>query len=395
MQLPILTINTGSSSLKLGLYRDSGAGETLLVEGLADGIGQEQGTLTLRDGTGKMLHSATLTRPTQKSALREAMACIREKTDAAPGAVGHRIVHGGPYLTQHQRITVEVLQQLRQCVHFAPLHIPMALELIEEAGRAYPGTPQFACFDTAFHRTLPESAAMFPLPRALFDEGIRRYGFHGLSYESIVQHFGARLPARVVMAHLGSGASLAAVKNGESVDTTMGLTPTGGIPMATRSGDLDPGVLLYLLRSRGASADSLEPLLNHEAGLKAISGGTPDMRRLQAMAEKGNAPARLAVDIFCTAVSKTVGAYAAVLNGLDLLVFAGGIGEHSAAVRAQICERLGFLGIQLDASGNEAAAPTISSAASPVRVCVVGSQEDLQIARHCSRLMTGESPQAA
>jgi acetate kinase len=302
-------------------------------------------------------------------------------------AIGHRVVHGGPRLVAHQRITPAVLDELRFCVHFAPLHIPAALAMIEAATRKFPAVPQFACFDTAFHTTIPEKAARFALPGDLYDAGIRRYGFHGLSYESIVHQLGRGLPARTVIAHLGNGASIAAVKSGNSVDTTMGLTPTGGIPMATRSGDLDPGVLIYLLRERKMDADSLEALLNHDSGLKALSGGKSDMRDIEAAADAGDGRSQLAIEIFCAAIREIVAAYAAVLGGLDMLVFAGGIGEHSARVRANVCDGLAFLGVAIDPLRNAQHEHRVSAPESRVSVCIVGSREDQQIARHCRALL--------
>lgn len=368
----ILVINTGSSSLKLGLYVEQDGDEQLLVDGLADGVGRSSGKLELSDASGHVLRSESRKFDTQQDALSQASSWLAELSEGMPCAIGHRLVHGGPRLVAHQPITPEVLKELRECVHFAPLHIPVALELIEAAERAYPRVPQFACFDTAFHSTIPEAAARFALPRELYDEGIRRYGFHGLSYESIVRQLGRDLPSRTVIAHLGSGASLAAVRDGRSVDTTMGLTPTGGIPMATRCGDLDPGVLLYLLRRKQASADSLEELLNRESGLKALSGGKADMRDLESAADGGDVEARLAIEIFCASIRKVIASYAAVLGGLDMLVFAGGIGEHSARARGEVCRGLDFLGISADALG---------------KVRVVASQEDRQIARHCRAML--------
>ena len=394
----ILVINTGSSSLKLGLYHEQSGGEQLALEASADGIGQTDGSLTLRDAAGHLLRSERLASATQKSALGEVVGWLRELAPNKARAIGHRVVHGGPRLTTHQRITPGVLRELRESVHFAPLHIPAALDLIEAAGTAYPDVPQFACFDTAFHRTLPELASRFPLPAELFERGIRRYGFHGLSYESITFQLGSALPERTIIAHLGSGASLAAVRSGRSVDTSMGLTPTGGVVMATRSGDLDPGLLLYLLRTSYPSADALETLLNHNAGLYALSGGASDMRAIEAAMgrhgtkEDGSAEdgsAQLAFEIFCASVRKTVAAYTAVLGGLDLLVFTGGIGEHSARVRAEVCRNLEFFGIGLDDASNLAHAETLSISSSKVRVMVLPSQEDLQIARHCRALMKG------
>ena len=383
----ILVINTGSSSLKFGLYAQRDGDEQVLLDGLADGIGQSSGTLEVKDGAGKKLRSENVGFASRHDALGRAARWLNELSPGEPNAVGHRVVHGGPRLVEHQRITPALLAELKACVHFAPLHIPMALQLISEAEQAYPGVPQFACFDTAFHRTMPETAARFPLSRQLFDEGIRRYGFHGLSYESIIHRLGDKLPSRTVMAHLGSGASLVAVKDGKSVDTSMGLTPTGGIPMATRTGDLDPGVLLYLQRVKRMDADALETMLNRDAGLMALSGGTSDMRKLQTAAAEGDHDAAFAIEVFCLAIRKVVAAYTAVLGGLDLLIFAGGIGEHSALVRSGVCNGLGFLGIAIDEQQNQTNSATISGPGSKVGVSIVASQEDRQIARHCRAMM--------
>lgn len=387
----ILVINTGSSSLKFGLYAEQNGAETVQFDGLADGIGQEAGTLQVKDAQGRTVRSEQLNFASRHDALAHAAAWLRELSPGKPIAVGHRVVHGGPRLTQHQRITPAVVSELKACIHFAPLHIPMALQLIEEAERTYPDVPQFACFDTAFHCTMPDIAKRFPLSKQLFEEGIRRYGFHGLSYESIVFQLGKGLAGRTVVAHLGSGASLVAIKDGRSMDTSMGLTPTGGIPMATRTGDLDPGVVLYLNRAKQMNVDSLEKLLNHDAGLKALSGGTADMRQLQKKAEDGNPDAQLALEAFCLAIAKTIAAYAVVLGGLDMLIFAGGIGEHSSIVRSRVCERLAFLGLSLDAQQNEAGTARISTAGSSAAIGVVASQEDLQIARHCRVMMRANS----
>lgn len=383
----ILVINTGSSSLKFGLYAEQDGEEQSLLDGSADGIGRSTGTFEVRDAQGRTLRSENLSFDSQSDALKHAAQSLTELSDHQPLAVGHRVVHGGPHLLTHQLITPAVIKELQACLHFAPLHIPIALELIEGAEQSYPDLPQFACFDTAFHSTIPESAARFPIPRDLFEQGIRRYGFHGLSYESVVHQLGRDLPSRTVVAHLGSGASLAALLNGRSVDTSMGLTPTGGIPMATRTGDLDPGVLLYLLRAKQMDADSLEALLNHDSGLKAISGGKADMRDLEAAAASGDREARIAIEIFCTAIRKFIAAYAAVLGGLDLLVFSGGIGEHSSQVREKVCRGLDFLGVSIDETQNRAHSSAISTGNSRIRVGIVPSQEDRQIARHCRALM--------
>jgi len=389
----ILVINTGSSSLKFGLYVGQEGDDEPVLDGSADGIASGNGKLELRDSQGRVVRSEALSFASQGDALDHASQWIKEFSPSEPIAVGHRVVHGGPRLLTHQLITPEVITGLKACLHLAPLHIPLALELIERAERAYPKTPQFACFDTAFHRTMPEATARFALPRELFDEGIRRYGFHGLSYESIVHQLGhqagAGIPSRTVIAHLGNGASLAAVKDGRSMDTTMGLTPAGGIPMATRCGDLDPGVFLYLQRMKHMSPDSLERLLNHDSGLTALSGGMGDMRDLEVAADGGNPEAHLAIEVFSTAIRKVIAAYAAVLGGIDMLVFSGGIGEHSARIRGDVCKGLGFLGISIDDASNKTHQSAISTKDSTIRVCIAPSQEDRQIARHCREMMRG------
>lgn len=395
MQQPlILVINSGSSSLKFGLYAERNGDEQPVVEGEAEGIGHSTGKLELRDANGRVLRSEDSRFASQDEALDRAaqwLAAPRENEQPAgtPAAIGHRVVHGGPRLVTHQAITPAVLKDLKDSVHFAPLHIPVALELIHAAQRRYPNVPQFACFDTAFHATMPEEAARFALPDELFVEGIRRYGFHGLSYESIVRRLqlAHNLPSRLIVAHLGNGASLAAIQDGRSVDTSMGLTPTGGIPMATRSGDLDPGVIVYLQRVKHMDADSLERMLNHDCGLTALSGGKSDMRDLQTAAPSGDSRARLAIEIFCRSIRKVIAAYAAVLGGVDMIVFTGGIGEHSVEVRAKVCDGLAFLGVRLDAARNAAHGPEISAADSSAIVGVLTAEEDRQIARHSRALL--------
>jgi acetate kinase len=406
----ILAINAGSSSLKFGLYAPrSAAGpssapdETRVLDGQADGIGRPSGHIELKDVAGRTLRSETANFRSQDEALTRAAQWLAEFSNSKPVAIGHRIVHGGPRLITHQRITPALIDDLRSCVHFAPLHIPAALALIASTEKLFPTTPQFACFDTAFHTTMPESAAHLPLPQDLYDEGIRRYGFHGLSYESIVRQLGKDLPPRTVVAHLGNGASLCAIQNGRSIDTSMGLTPTGGIPMATRSGDLDPGVLLYLLRVKKLGADSLEKVLNHDSGLIALSAGKSDMRDLESAAASGDAKSRLAIEIFCNEIRKTIAAYAAALAGLDLIVFTGGIGEHAPLIRAKISEGLSFLGLTIDTAANAAASTAdnnagtprvtsiISTPSSAISVRVIATQEDAQIALHSRSLLDSRS----
>ncbi len=383
---PILVINSGSSSLKFGLFVEQGGNEHAVLRGNADAIGSENGRLEILDEQGNVSFKEARRFESQKVALSHITKQLVALNYETPVGIGHRVVHGGPHLIAHQRITDHVLSALEKAVHFAPLHIPAALELIRHTEQIYPGVPQFACFDTAFHQTMPEAAYRFAIPEKYFALGVRRYGFHGLSYASIVHALGNSLPPKTIVAHLGSGASLVAVANGKSVDTSMGLTPTGGIPMGTRTGDLDPGVPLFLIRNQKLDADSLESLLNHDAGLIAI-GGTNDMRRLLSASTAGDQNARLAIEIFCRAIAKTVASFAAVMDGVDLLVFTGGIGEHSADVRANVCRRLAFLGVTLDAGRNDMSGLLISADASRIAVRVVPSEEEKQIAWECRALL--------
>jgi acetate kinase len=381
---PILAVNSGSSTLKFGLFVEENGEQRALLQGSAEGIGKDGGKLEIQDADGKPLHQEERKYASQKEALQhvtDAMATL--KVDR-PVAVGHRIVHGGPKLVDHVRVTPDVLKTLEAAIHFAPLHIPTSLDLIRSTESIYSDIPQFACFDTAFHRTLPEEAYRYPLPAQFAEEGVRRYGFHGLSYASIVHQLGPDLKSRTVIAHLGNGSSLAAVLDGKSIDTSMGMTPTGGIPMGTRTGDLDPGVLLYLMRAHKLNDQALETLLNHRSGLLAL-GGASDMRKLQSAAEDGDHDAALAIEIFCRAVARTVAAFAVSLCGLDALVFAGGIGEHSAPVRSNICARLRLLGVEIDSTRNQASEAIFSSG--QVQVGIVPSQEEAQIAREVGKLL--------
>jgi acetate kinase len=365
----ILVLNSGSSSLKFGIYRHSTSDEEPVLTGSAEGIGRGNGTLNIHSSDGKSLVETQSLHESQSDALATLAAAVREHIHAAPVAVGHRVVHGGPNLRTHQLITPQVLEQLRLAVHFAPLHIPQALTLIASAQSIFPLAAQYACFDDAFHRAMPEVASHLPLPQRYFDAGIQRYGFHGLSYESLVRRLGSRLPERAILAHLGNGASLCALRNGRSIDTTMGLTPTGGIPMGTRSGDLDPGVFLYLMRNEKLGADELEDLLNHQSGLFALSSGESDVKALEERALANDPHAALALDIFATAVRKTIGAYVALLGGIDLLVFTGGIGEHSEPIRSAATKGLEVLGLTAE------------------KIQAVPTQEEQQIAYHCRAMM--------
>jgi acetate kinase len=297
-------------------------------------------------------------------------------------AIGHRVVHGGPHLCEPTRVDAAVLADLHDAIPFAPLHLPAALEAIESLSRRRPQLPQVVCFDTGFHRSMPESARRLAVPRALHDAGVRRYGFHGLSYEYVVATLGAETLGRAVFAHLGNGASLAAVRDGSSQHTTMGLTPTGGIVMGTRSGDLDPGVLVYLAREAGYDPARLEALVDTESGLLGLSGVSADMRTLLERRADGDPACALAIEVFCTRIRVQVGAYAALLGGLDTLVFTGGIGAPAAPVRAEACAGLEHLGVVLDPARNDRHDPIVSGAGGPVTVRVVETDEDVMVARH-------------
>jgi acetate kinase len=368
----ILALNSGSSSLKFGVYGCSAGDveEKTLLAGSAEGVGHGNGSLNIRSSDGSALVARECIHESQTDALATLAKELRDHIHATPVAVGHRVVHGGPELRTHQLITPQLLDQLRSATHFAPLHIPPALKLIASAQSIFPSAAHFACFDDAFHRTIPEIASHFAIPQRYFDAGVRRYGFHGLSYESLVHHFGARLPGRAVFAHLGNGASLCALRNGVSVDTTMGFTPTGGIPMGTRSGDLDPGVFLYLLRNEKLGVDEFEDLLNHQSGLFALSSGESDVKALEEKARSHDPRAALTLNIFATSVRKVIGAYSALLDGIDLLVFTGGIGEHSSHIRSLATDGLQFLGLTTD------------------KIQIVPAEEELQIARHCRRMLS-------
>ena len=376
----ILVLNSGSSSLKFGLFRGRKDDEELLLEGSAQGIGHADGTLRIHSADNAVQVQQNHLMESQTDALKHLAKVLREQLHAVPGAVGHRVVHGGPHLREHQLITPAIQRQLRAAQHFAPLHIPEALALIQQAERIFADVPHFACFDNAFHRTMPARATHLALPQRYAEAGVIRYGFHGLSYESLVQRLGKSLPPRAVFAHLGSGSSVCAVHRGKSIDTSMSLTPTSGVPMSTRSGDLDPGVLLYLMRTESLDADALEKLLNQESGLAGLSNQQGDMQVLLQCAKEGDGAAELAVDSFATAVRKTIGGYAALMGSLDLLVFTGGIGEHSDEVRRRICEGLQFLGI--DPHDASARAEPRSN-----KVKVMKAEEEKQMARHCRALL--------
>jgi acetate kinase len=366
--LAVVCVNTGSSSVKCAVFDVGADGEREVARVAVEDIG----------GDGP---------PDHRAALDLAFARLGDAASAVKAA-GHRVVHGGPDHVEPARVDDALLADLRAAVALAPLHLPPSIAGIEAVSARLPGLPQVACFDTAFHRTLPERAWRLALPRELADAGVRKYGFHGLSYEYVVSTVGAETLGRAVVAHLGNGASLAAIADGRSIDTSMGLTPTGGIPMGTRSGDLDPGVLLWLLRARGADVDALEQLVDAEGGLLGLSGGTSSMRDLLD-ARASDEAAAIAVEVFCYRVCLQVGAYAAALGGLDSLVFTGGIGERSAVVRAEVCTGLAHLGVALDSRRNEQDADVISADGAPCTVRVVKTDEDRIVARHTRAVLAG------
>lgn len=384
MESTILTLNGGSSSLKFAIYDVGESGEKILAAGAAEGIGTEQGRFWLRRGAEKLLDRKE-SFADHSAAARVMVGGLNEQGFTAFSAVGHRVVHGGRDLRTPHRVDPALITRLKALAVFAPLHLPKQIALMEAVARHYPGLPQVACFDTAFHAAMPEIARRFALPRNLWDEGVMRYGFHGLSYEYVVSTLGSQLGERAIIAHLGNGASMVALKNGASVDTSMGLTPTGGFMMGTRSGDLDPGVLLYLLRS-GRNTEDLAQLLDHESGLLGVSALSSEMKTL--LDRSGDdANAAQAVEMFCYQVRKFIGAYAAVLGGLDTLVFTGGIGERAAEVRAKIVRGLQFLGMELDEAANARHASLISAPGSRCPVRVIKTDEDLMIARHTRRVV--------
>jgi acetate kinase len=391
----VLTMNMGSATLKSALYatgnHDSGNQETevqpkLLLSITVNQTGSSTGRLKIAGPSGTSLLDSPVDGADSDAALTTMFSWLSDQKYLSHlAAAGHRLVHGGPRFKEPQLITEEVLSQLNRLVVLDPDHMPGAIRGIQFITRKIPDLPQVACFDTAFHSSLPNVARMYALPRRLYDQGIFRYGFHGLSYEFIMRELraleGKLANGKVIIAHLGNGASIAAVKDGKSIDTSMGFTPLEGLVMGTRSGDVDPGALLYLLEQKKMSPQAADALLNKESGLLGVSGTSGDMRDLLGKAPTDK-PAAEAVELFCYRAKKYIGAYAAALGGLDLLVFAGGIGEHAPEIRQRICNGLDFLGIRLDGSRNAVNAPLISHSESQVKVRVIKTDEDRMIMRH-------------
>ncbi len=411
-RFPILVFNGGSSSIKFSIY-DAGATLSLLYEGEASGIGTPEAKFDFyaireEERKRKITTSAPEELRSFGDAVRRITAALGQPGVPRPAAIGHRVVHSGPNLTAHMHITPEVLADIEQATSFAPLHEPIALEIIHEAMHHFPDVDSYACFDTVFHQTMPQVASTYPLPKKFFDQGVRRYGFHGLSCESILQQFqdgrvpglppSSKIPSRLIIAHLGSGASITAVRDGKSIDTTMGLTPCGGILMATRPGDLDPGLIFYLLRQHATdstnSIDTIEQLLNKDSGLLALSGLSNDMRVLRTAAGNGNSQAILAIEAFALSVKKSIGSFIALMDGADAVVFTGGIGEHDVLTRSSICAGLDAFGILLDPAKNEATlseARLISASDSRTSLYVFPSEEDRMISAHVANMLGAQN----
>jgi acetate kinase len=389
---PLLIINAGSSSIKFAVYHVA-AGDALEagVSGHVEGIGT-QPHMAVRDAAGTTLLDVPLSAegmPDHHRAIAEIGAWLRSHLQGQGlAAVGHRVVHGGERYAEPVLIDAAVLTALDRLVPLAPLHQPHNLDAIRAVAAANPELPQVACFDTAFHRSQPAVAQAFALPRELSEHGVRRYGFHGLSYEYVsgmLGHLAPELAAgRVVVAHLGNGASMCAISAGKSVATTMGFTPLDGLPMGTRCGAIDPGVLLYLMDQHKMDTKALEQLLYYQSGLLGVSGLSSDMRTLLASDEE---PAREAIDLFCYRIGRELGSLTAALGGLDGLVFTGGIGEHATEIRTRICRDAAWLGVVLDEEANRARGPRISRTGARVSAWVVQTDENLMIARHTLRLV--------
>jgi acetate kinase len=392
--LPVLVLNSGSSSIKFSIYESGGDRRERLYEGAVDGIGTDLGKFWIKDEGGKKLVDKTPALPNRSVAFG-LVADALHSDFPAPQAIGHRVVSGGPTIEDNQRITPDLIDEIESYTAFAPLHTPIAVHIMREALRLFPGVPNFAILDTWFHRTMPQVARQMPIPAEYSAMGVRRYGYHGISYESIVYQLQPSVPEKLIVAHLGNGASITAIRNGKCIDTSMGLTPTGGIISSTRTGDIDPGVLLFILRkiaekaeSATAAADQLEVVTSKKAGLLGVSELSNDMRDLREAIKNGNPKARLAVDKFVWTIQKWIGSFFAELNGLDMLVLTGGIGENDIASRAEICTGLEALGIVLDPARNNARGEAVISAeSSRVTVRVIPPLEDLMIVNHVVRLL--------
>ncbi len=386
----ILTLNGGSSSIRFALYEESDPLRRRLY-GKVDRIGLNGTNLIFNDSTGESQGTRTIDPADRRSAVAFLLDWLEtQQYFASVKAVGHRVVHGMTH-TAPEQVTPQLLDELHRITPYDPEHLPLEIELIEAFRQRHSALPQVACFDTAFHRTMPRVASLLAIPRRYEAAGVRRYGFHGLSYEFLMEELvrlgdPAAAKGRVILAHLGNGASLAAVRDGQSIDTSMGFTPTAGLVMSSRSGDLDPGLVSYLARTEQMNATQFQEMVNNESGLLGVSEISSDLRDLLAQ-EASDVRAAEAVALFCYQAKKWIGSFAAALGGLDTLVFAGGIGENSPLVRTRICEGLSFLGIELDESRNAKSADEISTDVGRVAVRVIRTDEELMIARSVRRLL--------
>jgi len=392
----ILVINSGSSSIKFSMFEAGGDEARSLFEGEVTGIGAAKAAFKFRAADGRDLSGglSEVKAETPVEAIGLVVGAVSGDGLPSVDAVGYRVVHPGAKLDRHQRITEEVLKDLEEAVVFAPLHDPAVIEVIKDMMVKFPKVTHYACFDTVFHQTMPEAATTYPIPVEYRERGVRRYGFHGLSCESIVRQLRAKkaisFPKRMAIAHLGSGCSVTALVDGRSIDTTMGLTPTGGVVMGTRPGDLDPGLVLYLLRQmKGDQVTALEKMLNHDAGMVALSGMPNDMKAVREAVVKGDERASLAAEIFTRSVKKALGGFIALMGGIDAVVFTGGIGEHDARSRLEILAGMNGLGISVNSELNAAsgdAARRVSASDSTTAVLVVPAKEDWMIALHVCRM---------
>lgn len=393
--LPVLVLNSGSSSIKFAMYEAGGGRRSRIFEGAVEGIATDLGKFWIEDAELKKLVDERPALPNLSVAFSQVCQALNSGRFPAPKAIGHRVVSGGPKVRDNQRITPQLINEIDGYAALAPLHTPIAVYIMREALRLFPDIPNFAVLDTYFHRTMPEVVARLPIPDEYAAMGVRRYGYHGISYESIIYQLQPNIPEKLVVAHLGNGASISAIRNGKCLDTSMGLTPTGGLISGSRTGDIDPGVVIFILRkiaqaTPGAldAADQLETVFSKESGLVGLSGISNDMRELREAIQNGNQHARLAVDKFTWTIAKWIGSFYAELGGLDMLVFTGGIGLNDIRSRAEICQGLAALGIIIDPDKNNVRKEAVISAGgSPVEVRVIPPAEDLMIVNHVARLL--------
>jgi len=393
--LPVLVLNSGSSSIKFAMYEAGNGQRSKIFEGAVDGIATDNGKFWIKNADGKKLVDQTPDLPNRSVAFKLVAESIHSGQFPAPKAIGHRTVSGSPTVLENQLITPELIDELDKYADLAPLHTPIAVYIMRESLRLFPGIPNFAILDTYFHRTMPEVVTRMPIPNDYAEMGVRRYGYHGISYESILYQLQPNIPEKLIVAHLGNGASISAIRNGKCLDTSMGLTPSGGIISASRTGDIDPGVVIFILKKIAEStpdtlqaAEKLETVVSKKSGLLGVSEVSNDMRDMREAIKNGNKKARLAVDKFTWTIAKWIGGFFAELGGLDMLVFTGGIGENDIASRAEICASLGALGVVVDPARNDVRGDaTISADNSRVTVRVIPPAEDLIIVNHVVRLL--------